>query len=257
MRLSLKKLSPEAMRVLGAVQIDGLLATLPRGQLERKLYTEVDGALRAVGGQWNRAKKAHVFTSDPEEPLSELLALGGYTDQRQEWGFFPTPQKLAQKVVDIARILPGMSVLEPSAGLGALVVPCLKAGAVVTMVEPQSSCRRPLEVLCSLHPGTLKLTNASDFLTWKCLDRFDRVVMNPPFRGQADIDHVTKAVSLLKPGGLLVAIMSGGVKFRTNRKAADFREFVDLHDGSIGGNPPGSFAESGTNVQTVTVVIPN
>lgn len=255
MRLSQKKLSPAALKVIGQITVVGDLAKLPDTQLERSLYVEVDGALRAAGGKWNRGKKAHVFDSNPEGPLSDLLTLGGYTDVRQDYGFFPTPKALAQKVVDLARIEPGMTVLEPSAGRGALVLPALKAGGVLTMVEPLAENR---DALLSAMPddANATLTSASDFLTWRG-GIFDRVVMNPPFRGQADIDHVTRAFAMLAEGGVLVAIMSAGVKFRTNRKAVDFRALVTSHGGSIGGNPPESFRESGTDVQTVTVVIEN
>jgi len=89
----------------------------------------------------------------------------------------------------------------------------------------------------------------------QALGSFDRVVMNPPFSGRADIAHVRHAHSFLRPGGRLAAIMSNGVAFREDRLAREFREFVAANDGVISPNPDGAFLESGTGVRTVTVVL--
>ena len=74
--------------------------------------------------------------------------------------------------------------------------------------------------------------------------------MNPPFSRQADIHHVNHAIKFLKPGGVLVSVMSAGVTFRTNRLTDDFRRMVIAHNGQIGALPAGAFKESGTMVNT-------
>jgi type I restriction-modification system DNA methylase subunit len=79
--------------------------------------------------------------------------------------------------------------------------------------------------------------------------------MNPPFRNQSDIDLVLHAYSMLARNGRLVAIMSGGVMFRNNAKTTAFRELVHSCGGTITENPPGSFKESGTSVNTVMVTM--
>jgi 16S rRNA G1207 methylase RsmC len=83
---------------------------------------------------------------------------------------------------------------------------------------------------------------------------YDRILMNPPFSKQQDIDHVLHAWKFLKPGGRLVAIMSGGTDYRTNKKAVAFQNLVAEH-GHIEPLPEGSFEESGTGVNTVLVVL--
>jgi hypothetical protein len=75
--------------------------------------------------------------------------------------------------------------------------------------------------------------------------------MNPPFARQADIDHVLHAMQFLRRGGLLVAIMSASVKFRSNAKTAAFRRL----GGRILELPDGSFKTSGTMVNACIVVI--
>jgi hypothetical protein len=79
--------------------------------------------------------------------------------------------------------------------------------------------------------------------------------MNPPFAGQADIEHVTHALNFLKPGGKLVAIMSAGVTFRQDRKAADFRALIWGMGGTIEELPEDAFKQSGTSVRTVLVEV--
>jgi 16S rRNA G1207 methylase RsmC len=84
--------------------------------------------------------------------------------------------------------------------------------------------------------------------------QFDRVVMNPPF--DFEVEHVTLAHSMLKPGGRLVSVMSAGVLFRKDKKTSAFRALVAACGGEFTENAPGSFKASGTDVNTVTVVMP-
>jgi len=100
-----------------------------------------------------------------------------------------------------------------------------------------------------------------DFLKYQTTLRYDRIVMNPPFEKQADIDHVLHAYELLEPNGRLVSIMSTSVTYRDNQKTKEFRAFMGelpkvpgLH-GHIEHNPEGSFKEAGTTVNTVTIVL--
>src|SRR4030042_4964611 len=99
----------------------------------------------------------------------------------------------------------------------------------------------------------LKIIQA-DFLSVEPKPLYDRVVMNPPFEMQQDIDHVMHAWKFLKPGGRLVSIMSSGVLFRENKKTSEFRNHIDEF-GNMERLPEGSFKESGTMVNTCIVVL--
>ena len=82
--------------------------------------------------------------------------------------------------------------------------------------------------------------------------KFDKILMNPPFERQADIDHVTAAFGLLAPGGILVTIMSAGVLFRQNKKTVEFRDnIMGLHGTYLDKLPAGTFKGSGTMVNTI------
>jgi 16S rRNA G966 N2-methylase RsmD len=155
----------------------------------------------------------------------------------------------------------GCTVLEPSAGEGALAVECIRQGAL--NVDAVEKDKRTFDTLSS-HGLSAVLDSPSggfesahaDFMSWPAgLVVYDRVVMNPPFARQQDLAHVTKAYSLVRSGGLLVAIMSAGVTFRGDRKTTAFRALVGRARGSIEELPAQSFRESGTDVHTVLVMM--
>lgn len=245
-------LSPEALAVLSTLEIDGNAARISSGQLDRKLYTEINGALEALGGKWERKAKAHVFAEDPSDKIDAVVYTGSFTAPKGEYDFFTTPPGLAARVVDQANILSDRrphTVLEPSAGNGAIarVVRGLVADVTLTVVELQPNLREILtRAGFNVHPEP-------DFLKFHG-QTFTRIVMNPPFSGTKGLTHVEHAYSLLAPGGRLVAIMPASVRFRQDRRFREFRQLVDAY-GHIDNLPDGSFKESGTMVRTVLVTM--
>lgn len=133
--------------------------------------------------------------------------------------FFPTPKATAERMVEEADIEAGMRVLEPSAGNGNIAEAIRAAGVDPDVIEVSTTLREILEA------RKFKLVG-SDFMEVK-EGGYDRIVMNPPFGGGADADHVQHAYSLLKPGGRLVAIMSEGTFIRSDKKAEGFRAWLD------------------------------
>jgi hypothetical protein len=240
-----KQIDEKTLAVLSRVTVEGNLIFLTCGQLDRKDYEAVNKVLEIMGGKWNRSRKAHVFSEDPTDALEQVLTTGEITPP-QKYGYFPTPPELAQHVARLAAIAPPHAILEPSAGQGGLV-DFLSLQHGVTCVELLPENAKVLrEKGYAVREG--------DFLSISPTPIYDRVVMNPPFERQQDIDHVLHAWKFLKPGGRLVAIMASSVTFRENRKTLDFRVLLDAH-GSLERNPAGSFKVSGTMVETVTVVM--
>lgn len=253
----MKTLSIAALTVLSQVTIKGALVLLPPGQLDRKLYTEVNDALENFGGKWSRKDQAHVFPSDPTDLLEEVVQTGGYVKQKtpaQQLGFFETPPVLAERLVKSAGIKAGDVILEPSAGTGNLVRAIPDWARWVVVCEMNSGHRNALRE-ATHRWGVSSGVFCKDFLSLTRDDlggmSVDVVVMNPPFSKQADIDHVLHALTFLRPGGRLAAIMSASVLFRTNRKAAAFRELVESKGGVFEALPDGSFLASGTGASTV------
>jgi SAM-dependent methyltransferase len=180
----------------------------------------------------------------------------------KNFGFWETPEAVARQLLDAAEVHlperrgrwaddpPGYTVLEPSCGKGALVRLIQQApGAQAVGIEIQPHLAQHVRETCQVpvHEG--------DFLTMTpaTYGRFDRIVMNPPFDGTRDVDHVRHAFKFLKPGGYLASVMSAGVEFREDRKTADFRAWVEGLGGRFTDLPPESFAASGTRVNTVIV----
>lgn len=165
-------------------------------------------------------------------------------------GYFPTPADVVATMLDRADIEDGMNVLEPSAGSGNIcdAVKSAHPGADLVAIEINP---RLVEILKLKGFDVMQ----ADFMAAGQFSYFDRVVMNPPFERGQDIDHVRKAFEWLKPGGRLVAIMSPGPFYRSDRKAEEFRAWFDALGGDREEIPAGAFKASGTDIATVLVEI--
>lgn len=220
--------------------------------LDRNLYEAVNKVLVAAGGKWNRKAKAHIFDGDAAAALEQVLLTGQITDKRAELGAFYTPPDIAEHIAKLVGIGDRMTILEPSAGEGALAIAAQRAAARVILrcyeIDPKS--------VAILHDKGFAATPANflDVLVpHDPVDRVDRVLMNPPFAKRADIAHITHAHKFLKPGGKLVSVASSAVMWRDDKLGGRFRELVDMHGGKITALPEGSFKSSGTMVNTCIV----
>ncbi len=217
--------------------------------LEPQAYRTVARVLEAAGGKWDRRAQAHLFEGDAAEAIEPILLTGQVTAIRQQFGAFFTPPGLAAALCRCAKLEPGLRVLEPSAGHGALAGPAHAAGCKVTCVELDP---RNVAVLTAL---PFHHVLSADFLTVTPIGVFDRVVMNPPFAARGDVAHVEHALRCLNTRGRLVAIMSAGVLYREDKAAVGFRRMIEGRGGTIDPLPDGAFRPSGTNVRTCVVVV--
>lgn len=241
----------DAVRVvLEEIVLDGHMAYLPT-TLERTLYLDVMKVLGGIGGKWDKKLQAHVFPHDPSPYLDEILATGHGRNLKQELQAFYTPRPLADRLVDTyMRILPGDSVLEPSAGHGALAL----AAAVYTDrrnipcydIDPQA---------CIVLEGLGFPVACIDFLSVSPRPVFDWVVMNPPFHNGQDMAHILHALQFLTPGGRLVAIASSMAGQRSTKKDQAFAATMAHFNAQRIPLPEGSFKASGTNVSAVVYVM--
>ncbi|NVB43627.1 methyltransferase [Pseudenhygromyxa sp. WMMC2535] len=111
-------------------------------------------------------------------------------------GFVPTPEDLAKRVVDAAEIEAGMRVLEPSAGAGALAseIRARHPDATLHLIELSPTLR---DMLCEDGFEVI----ARDFCAHVPERPYDRIVMNPPFERQQDVEHIERALGMLAPVG--------------------------------------------------------
>lgn len=164
--------------------------------------------------------------------------------------FFPTTETIANDVVALADIEPGMTVLEPSAGNAMLADAAQEAGGTVDAVELAGPLR---EILTEKGYELV----GSDFLDVQPDKLYDRVVMNPPFSKDQDIQHVAHAYNMLKPGGKLVAIVSIMAGERQNKRSKRFSEWLDELGADQQALPEDAFKSSlnATAMRTKVVVI--
>jgi predicted RNA methylase len=244
------KVPTDVIAVLGHAQTDGPRLILT-GTLDRKLYLDTAKVIEAAGGKWSRKERVHLFDGDAIDAIEQVILTGEVVSKKQQFGYFPTPPLVVKRLIELAKLEPGMEVLEPSAGRGAIAGPIADLGCVVDCIEVQDSNASVI-----FDAGYANLVLVRDFLTTEPGTGYDRVVMNPPFARQDDIRHVMHAHRFLKDGGLLVAVMSNGVTFRSTPLTREFQAMLAAEGGGLHGLPEGAFKESGTGVNTVIAVIP-
>ena len=250
------KIADNVIAVLKRSTIASDRIVLPPEQLDRNDYVAVNKVIEILGGKWNRKEKAHVFSNDPRPKLSEALGTGNVVgtgnvdDLKKEFQFFETPVPLAEKMVLKAHVKAGHTVLEPSAGKGRIADILLKYAKDVWVCEIQQDLQPDLKARFQWLGGDFLLFNSAT--TTK---RFDRIVMNPPFSGGQDIQHIQNAYTLLAPGGKLVALSSPSWTFNSAKKFKEFRSWVAENGYYYEDVPEGTFKESGTNIRTLLLEI--
>lgn len=175
---------------------------------------------------------------------------------------FPTPPQLAARMAELAGVTDGDRVLEPSAGTGRLVealrnteksmhIVAIEVNRQLAAVLHTAFGERPSDV-----PQEVEVI-AQDFMDLQPgagstgqIGMFDAVVMNPPFADGQDIKHIKHALTLVKPGGRLVAICADGPK-----QNEQLRPLVESYGGEWERLPSGTFKESGTGVNTVLLYL--
>lgn len=245
----------------GVVNFAGLSYTLPDGQLERPLYESVNSVLADYGGKWSRSKKAHLFPDRSSlNRLNDAITTGKSQNLQSARQSFFTPEPLVERMVKLANVKPGMKVLEPSHGDGRIAMALYRAGCEVWAIEKDEDLHDNFSAKCcgdNLSVERMYLHHM-DFLNFDryCEEKFQAIVMNPPFTKGQDAKHILHAYSLLGQGGTLVAIASAGVRFRRDKPYRDVAALVKDNGGDIEELPKDTFKESGTSVNTVLLVIP-
>lgn len=219
-----------------------LASLTSRLALEDALLTESGSS--AIHAVYRSAERAESKSEQVRRLTSEAMLL-------RIPGFFPTPPELVEEFIRFAGFANVSAVLEPSAGTGSLIDAILKRRPEAQVFYVEINCFL-LEVLRLKYEGMANLHFVGrDFeeVDPRYFDqRFDCILLNPPFERGQDMDHVVRAHQLLSPGGTLAAIMSEGAFSRTDQKAAAFREFLESTGATSVKLPADSFKSSGTAV---------
>lgn len=177
----------------------------PYESKDRELRRQVEAVLAAIGGVPSlvRGETRWTFDFDQGPVVQQIIASGHIPDHRSHQ-FYPTPREVAASAIELAQVEPTHNVLEPSAGLGGLA----------DLLAGKLQCVEVSELHCQVLRAKGHNAVCADFLAWAdgCEERFDRVVMNPPYSQGRWKSHVEKAVSLLAPKGRLVAVLPASAR---------------------------------------------
>lgn len=208
-----------------------------------------DQALANILTPWDMAKSYYFGT---KKQGSGRAAKG-----REGADYFATPEPLGMKMVEWADIRGGESVLEPSAGHGA-----------IGRWFPENTTNRAIEQSdelaskLSLRFGGEVLTG--DFEDHNIINKYDAIVMNPPFGsgGKQAADHVRKAMKHLRDGGRVVALVPTGPAADKQfdkllypadpKKDTDAKDIYTVSDITL---PSVTFERAGTSVAARVLVL--
>lgn len=198
---------------------------LAQGQDARGLHDSFTNLyMETMDGSWERRKPGHkeegtggkdMDFSGKEDVSDWQRAKAFYYGQQKKTGktkaqegkdYFATPEPVGLKMVQWLGLKDGDSVLEPSAGHGA-ISRWFSPNTSNTIVEPSGK----LSPIAQMVTPNAKAVN-STFEDFNIVNKFDGVVMNPPFGsgGKTAVDHIAKAYRHLKDGGRMVAILPEG-----------------------------------------------
>ena len=166
---------------------------------------QAEAILQAIGGVW--VKDGNIdywkFDYDTSEVLDDIICSGEIPDH-QSHQFYPTPENVAALAMKIAYAgsTPGMKWREPSAGIGGLADKMPKGTSCIEISE--------------LHAAILRAKGhdviVADFLQAPTEEKFDRIVMNPPFSQGRWLSHLEHASKMLTPVGTITAILPASAR---------------------------------------------
>lgn len=229
--------------ITDAKRVDPPAPTPPKPEHKETSGQPVPVRVERIAATKSTPAKAN--DSEAFEAMRERLKAGLQIEVVPQ--LFPTPDDLADRMVELADIGPQDVIIEPSAGTGAILRAIKKAeeGAKVTAVEIN---RALFERLNTTYEGIN--CHHGDFLEFTHFEGVTRILMNPPFSSGQDIQHIQHALGMLTNGGRLVAICANGP-----RQNAQLRPIVEQYGGTWEVLPSDTFKEAGTSVNTVLMAL--
>lgn len=244
--------------------VQGNIVSLPTEILHN--YSDVKKAFEKAGGKYKR--NTFVFP-DPAQPHIERLLNGDKVNVKKEFQFYASPPEIAKRLVELAEIEDGMTILEPEGGDGAIIEQIYKAfprhmsgpndKPCVTVdyyeIMPLNQQILSKKIAANVRWSSSTSFMGADFLGKKRDFKYDRVIANPPFDKSKYIDHIYEMYKVCKPSGRIVTCAPPGFQLSNLKKQSMFRQFITNHDAEIIELERGDFKESGTMIQAVIIVI--
>lgn len=195
--------------------------------------------LEALGGVRHNKNRYVWFEFDYDPlPAIEQVAISGLVPDDKSHQFYPTRERMADLAAELADIQDEHDCLEPSAGNGALAA---------RMPLERTTCVEIAPMRCAVLSSKGYRTVQADFLVWasKTSERFDRIVLNPPFANNRATMHLQAAAGLLRQQGRLVAILPASLRGK---------DLVPDWDWDLEWHGPFENQFDGTNVQVCILV---
>lgn len=177
--------------------------------------------------------------------------------------FYPTPEALAARMVDMIDTKRVHFLLEPSAGKGDLVDKLKSKMRYDGYSNITGNHGSDVEIDCIEQDGNLQnlLKGAGkhlifdDFLKFETLKKYDLILMNPPF-SEGD-KHLLKALEMMKNGGQVVCLLNAetlknpytNIRKVLNQKLAQLGAEIKYLDGAF------TQAERVTNVEVALIYV--
>jgi hypothetical protein len=238
----------QTIEIIEKCKVEGNSVRLPEIQLQRNEYCELEKILIKAGAKKIRGKDFRFDFPTDAQPIIDQLCGGKKIDIKKEFQFFETPKELAKQMIELAEICENDFVLEPSAGQGAIVDLFPKNFESVILYELNPVNQKVLQSKGYQLAG-------DDFLKCEHKNFFTKIIANPPFSKNQDIDHVLKMYEVLQEGGRIITIMSNHWKNSDNKKETEFRNWLETVDYTIETIPANTFKESGTSIAACLLII--
>ena len=225
-------------------------------QLDRKDFESLKCFFEKIDGKWNTRKNVFVFQREPKEVIAKFIK-DGVAPKKNSNAFFPTPTKIIDEMlekimIDVSDdyVFNNLTLLEPSAGTGAIVdrIKNKFLSKNIDIVEYDDYNAQILR-----DKGYENVTEM-DFLQYNTnLDKkYDFIITNPPYLGNAYIKHIKHSYSMLATNGMLVAVIPTSFLKNNDKLSLSFFDLVAKNNISL------DFINNGfenTSVQTTIIVL--
>lgn len=293
------RISPQALAALRGAAVGHDHVDLGVQQLPRHVYTEAASVLETVGAKWHTGRKRHLFTQTWDAGMFADVLETGEAPPANPLAYFATPRPVAddllsaRQVVDVLRTYGQITVLEPSAGTGAMALAVAVAWSTwaaeqdaeakgdrptwdawygenlprlrLVMVEVDERRAKILRArvvpqLEAMHCRITVEVVGVDFLTLTAeqLGRIDLVAMNPPFTLPGDKSawwtHFKHALAVVdRVRGTVACIVPPAFRYQERGGMLEALETISRATAWPFG--AGAFKQSGTEIATWGVAV--
>lgn len=202
--LKLERLPMEVIDLLSAMEYRRDYYTLNLFAKSKDSISKTTQVLEEIGAElsFNRDKTIAWVKFDYEAgPVIEQLIYTGVVPEQASYQFYPTKSQIGEEAARRLDIELGKRYCEPSAGVGNL--------AQYLPIET-TLCIELAQVRAKVLEAKGYHTVRADFLEWavrNCDQRFDGILMNPPFSKGRALAHLQAASTLISREGKIVAIL--------------------------------------------------